>query len=214
MFQIVRRKIIASYISSTIPAILFAILLVDYEGYNQGDAFAGWTYTCFLFIGAIVLIYGSLISTGLEYIHCKRIYIPNYIYVFLHGVFGVLGTFFFTISPYLICAGFFIAAFYGIADRYIHNLKEKNRELLFLMSVPLILFGGGLIYFGVASIPEPPFTKEDALESVRDENEAYASFLPEEGVTREKRIGELHIKKKTEIKDLGGEVYVITFKVI
>ncbi|RRN68120.1 hypothetical protein EI200_20685 [Peribacillus simplex] len=71
--SLVKRKITVSYVTTMVTSIFLAYLYMD-DGikagtpFNLGGEFLGWLSIYSMYVGAIVLIYGNLISVGIKYL--------------------------------------------------------------------------------------------------------------------------------------------------
>jgi hypothetical protein len=71
IISLIFRKLVTTFVTTTIFSLLLAFLnLIGREEitYNQGEQFIGWFLICFMYIGVIILIYGNLVSVGIEYL--------------------------------------------------------------------------------------------------------------------------------------------------
>ncbi len=159
--------------------------------YNQGNQFIGNFFIFFICIGVIILIYGNLVSIGIEYLHKKWFQQYDWLYVLILGVFG------FVFSLY----GMLAATLYAIIDKWLdrRNSESKSVKMLFLISIASLLLSWG--YFQFTSTPMPPFTKKDAVKfATASEGTAIENFPKKigewEGILMVIKLKEKRTQKK------------------
>jgi hypothetical protein len=88
MGSYIGRKLMTTFVSTFVFSILLAFLSFhDSSGaaYNQGHALLGWFLIFFIYSGAIILIYGNLVSVGVDYIQRKWFKHQDWLYVLILG---------------------------------------------------------------------------------------------------------------------------------
>ena len=96
--SLIVRKLITTFVATTIcsaPFGFFNIIGGSEVTYNQGNQFIGWFFIFSMYIGAIILIYGNLVSIGIEYLQRKWFPRQDWLYVIILGVFGLANGIFF-----------------------------------------------------------------------------------------------------------------------
>src|SRR5690606_16348941 len=108
--------------------------------------------------GVIILIYGNLVSIGVEYLQTKWFKNLDWLYVMILGVFGLANGIFFQERTFAIF-GMFAAILYALIDKWLVKRKtnSKSMKLFFLLPIASLLICWG--YFQLTSPPTPPFTK-------------------------------------------------------
>ena len=56
------RKLIATFVTTILVAMVISLLNIDMAIYEQGNHFVGWTFFFFCYVGAVILVYGNIIS--------------------------------------------------------------------------------------------------------------------------------------------------------
>jgi hypothetical protein len=140
--KMIQRKLTASFAVSASISILFAFFTVkDSEPvYGLETAFLGWLLLFMLYAGAIVFLYGNLVSFLLEALQ-KRVAVlrKDWFYIFLHGVFGLANGLLFQ-NTIAAIYGMGAALLYALLDRWLFRRKGST---LFIVSP---LFCAGLLW--------------------------------------------------------------------
>ena len=136
----ISRKLIATFVTTILVAMVMSLLNIDMTIYEQGNHFVGWTFFFTLYVGAVILVYGNIISVGVELLQKKYFILHRWLYVGILGVFGAL----FGIAykeMTLAIAGFSSAIFFALIDLWLIKNSYKTKQLFFLILSPfLILF--------------------------------------------------------------------------
>ena len=213
--RLVKRKITVTYVTTVVISIIFTCLYMSSRvkmenPYNLGGEFLSWLLIYSMYVGAIVLIYGNLVSVGLEYLHKKWFVKYTWLYVWLHGMFGLFNGLIFQ-APALALAGMIVALFYALIDRwlYVREKVQPSTKMFFLFPV----VAGGLLsgYFQVISEPLPPFTMEDAVEFATDGEGNITENFPENVGKWNVIIDSYYVERETAAKEIGKEKYIIIF---
>jgi len=136
--NIIIRKIMTTIVTTTIVLEvigLFATVDNSETAYNQGQQFIGWILFLFMYVGVVILLYGNLVSIGIEYIQSKWFPQKDWLYVCILGIFGLASGFFFQ-EIILAWFGMFAAILYGIIDKWIYKKMENDKIIkMFLLKL-------------------------------------------------------------------------------
>jgi hypothetical protein len=207
------RKLITTFVSTFMFSILLAFLSFHdstVTSYNQGNAFIGWFLIFFMYSGAIILIYGNLVSVGVDYLQRKWFKHQDWLYVFILGVFGLVNGVFFQEKMFALF-GMFAAVLYALIDKRLYKRKLENKSIKMFLLIPivsLVLFWG---YFQYMSPPMPPFTMEDAVESATSGVGTALENFPKEIGTQEIIIDGYQVIRKTKVEEIEKEYYLVSF---
>lgn len=150
------RKFTAFYVSTIIISIL-----ISAGSFGNGepiyiDSFLGWAYILLIVVGGIILVYGNLISLGIEYVTNRWLKESSIVFVLLHGLFGALPIIWFlqwTLTLYAAAA----ALLYALVDRWIFHRSNKNKHTWPVHAIAPVLFLILLAIFMVKSHPVPNY---------------------------------------------------------
>ena len=93
----ISRKLIVSFVTAVLVAMVLSLFNLDLANYEQGNHFVGWTFIFFMYAGAVILVYGNIISIGFELLQRKyfvslQVVIRSYSWTFWsiswHPLFG------------------------------------------------------------------------------------------------------------------------------
>ncbi|WP_174616047.1 hypothetical protein [Virgibacillus ihumii] len=153
------RKIVTTFFVVMFVSLFFACsyVLGGNPKYDVGDKLMLWSLFYMVYVGPIVLIYGNLVSVFLEYWQKSWSRPRDWLYVVLHGVFGLANGLLFG-SPIFAVLGAVAALFYAIIDRWLYSRKLKGkRNRLYLLLIPFIAYGLLWGILQLASPSPPPF---------------------------------------------------------
>jgi hypothetical protein len=212
--QMIRRKFLAT-LASTLICSLILSLFETFNGngplYNSGNHLLGWSVVYFMYIGAIILIYGNLVSIGVEYLQKKWFRDRDWLYVVILGLFGLANGLLF--SEFLMAfSGLAAAVIYGVIDVWIAKRMKRNQSIKIVAIAPAAAY---FLAWGLGqgmSPPLPPFTEENAVEFVVSGTGTMIDNFPKEIGAREETINGYRVKRETLVKEIGHETYVVTFK--
>ncbi|MFJ7977170.1 hypothetical protein JNUCC23_03585 [Peribacillus sp. JNUCC 23] len=213
--SLIKRKLTATFVTTMIPSMILAYLYMadsvksEYP-YGLGGSFLGWLSIYSMYIGIIVLIYGNLVSVGLEYLQKKWFVKHIWLYVLLHGFFGLANGWLFQEST-LALSGMIVALFYALIDRWLFVRAKVQKSFKMFFLVPFVICGLLWGYFQIMSEPLPPFTVEDAVEFVTDGDGTVTDNFPKNVGKWEGQIDGYYVEKETAAKEIGKEKYLITF---
>jgi hypothetical protein len=213
MGSLILRKLTTTCVAATIFSVLLVFFSIK-DGfefvYNQGNQFIGWFFIYLMYIGAIILIYGNLVSIGIEYLQRKWFQQYDWLYVLILGVFGSANGILFQEGT-LAFAGMLAAILYAIIDKWLYkrNTKGKSVKMFFLIPIALLLFCWG--YFQFTSPPMPPFTKEDAVNFATSGEGTVIEHFPKDIGKWEGTIQGYQVERETTAKEIGEEIYIVTF---
>ncbi|WHY66838.1 hypothetical protein [Neobacillus sp. SuZ13] len=209
-----KRKLIATSVSTIVTTgllLFFSIQANPEDVYNQGNQFIGWFLFFLIYIGVIVLIYGNLVSIGVEYIQRKWFRQHDWLYVLIVGAFGsVIGVV--LKEKTLAFYGMFAAILYAVIDKWLYKWASKNKrvKMLFLFPLAFLFIAWGYLQF--ISPPMPPFTKEKAVEFATDGSEGTTiEKFPKKIGKWEGTIDGYQVKRETNVQEKEDEVYMVTF---
>jgi hypothetical protein len=214
MHSMLFRKFITTLVCTLTISIILAFL-TSYEdygtvNYNQGNAFLGWFLIYVMYAGVIILIYGNIVSIGLEFLFKKWLNRLQWLYILLHGVFGLLNGLIFQ-EKMLALYGMGAALLYAMIDRWIYARREKYKSIKLFLIVPLgtilILWG----YLQIISPSMPPFTKEDAVKYTTAGEGTAIDYFPNEIGIWQGTVEGFQIERETSVKEIGNEIYIVTF---
>ncbi|KWW22076.1 hypothetical protein AS888_05955 [Peribacillus simplex] len=213
--SLIKRKITVTYVTTAVTSFIFVYLYMAdgmKEGttYNLGGEFLRWVFLYSMYVGAIVLIYGTLVSVVIEYLQRRWFIKHTWLYILLHGLFGLLNGLFFQETS-LVIAGMVAALFYAFIDRWLYvRDKAQQTTKLFLLFPPLAC-GLLCVYFQIISEPLPPFSTEDAVEFATDGEGTFTEVFPKYVGKVDEMIHGYHVERETSAKGIGKEKYLITF---
>lgn len=207
------RKLTTTFLATTIFSFLL-VLISSKDGfefvYNQGNQFIGWFFIYFMYIGAIILIYGNLVSLVIEYLQGRWFQRYDWLYVLILGVCGLANGLFFqegTLAIY----GMLAAILYALVDKWLYKRKIKGKSIkgYFLIPIfPLLICWG---YFQLISPPVPPFTKEEAVHFATSGEGTVIDYFPKEIGKWEGSIEGYQVIRETGAKEIGQETYLVSF---
>lgn len=211
----VLRKIITTLVSTTIASLLLAFFSVKYETmntvmYNQESHFLGMFMLFFIFVGAVILIYGNTVSIGVEYLQRKWFPRHSWLYILLLGLFGLANGVIFE-GMYLAFYGMLAALLYAVIDKWVQHRFTRNKGIKMFFIVPLVtgFIMWGHLYF--MSTPMPPFTAIDAVESATAPTGTVTDSFPRKVGIWEGTVDSYSVQKETKVRELDKEIYIVTF---
>ena len=176
----------------------------------MGGEFLAWLAIYSLYVGVIVLIYGNLVSVGLEYL--QKAWFKNHIwlYVLLHAFFGLANGLIFQELGFAI-AGMVVAFVYALIDRWLYVREKVQKSIKLFFILPILTCGLLWGYFEMISKPLPPFTMEDAVEFATAPDGTVTDVFPKEIGKWAGVIEGYHVERETTAIEVGKETYIITF---
>ncbi|MGB3259981.1 hypothetical protein [Paenisporosarcina sp.] len=213
IISLIFRKLVTTFVTTTIFSLLLAFLnLIGREEitYNQVEQFIGWFLICFMYIGVIILIYGNLVSVGIEYLQRKWFKRHDWLYVVILGFFGLANQIIFPDFQMAI-VGVLAALLYAMIDKLLYRKMTESKSLKLFFFIPitsLMIFWG---YFHVVSPAMPPFTKEDAIEFATSGEGTVIDHFPREIGQWEGKINGYQVTRESNAKEIGKEIYLVTF---
>lgn len=210
--KILSRKLITTVFVTALVSLAMAFFtLKDFaDTYHMGNHLMGWTAVYFMYVGAIILIYGNIVSIALEYSQKKWFSDNHWLYIALHGVFGLANGLFF-LNGLMAIFGMTAALLYAFIDRWMlfKAAEQKNVELIVLIPVFLYMFFWGALEY--ISPEEPPFTKEDAVAFATLGDGSVTDVFPNKIGKWQGVIGTYEVTRETAVKRSGNEKYIVTF---
>ncbi|MFT8323017.1 MAG: hypothetical protein ABF649_19295 [Bacillus sp. (in: firmicutes)] len=150
----INRKLITTFILTTVISSImsFAYLRGWGELPIQGTFFLGWFAVYAMYVGVVILLYGNIVSLLIEYFHIKRCFLPSWLYILLHGIFGLANGLIFHevnagVNVVLLFYSCMAALFYGLIDRWIYIRTEAGKSLSLPIAVPMVVFVSCYLYF-------------------------------------------------------------------
>ena len=209
------RKMTAAFFVTMVTSMILAYWYIsagmnEEPSYQLGVNFLGWTFLYTLYVGAVVLVYGNLVSGTIEYVQKKGFIKHNWLYVLCHGLFGLLFGFLFQ-EPGLAVAGMAVAVLYAFIDRWMCARENDSVSIKLLFLSPIV--AGGLLwgYFQSVSEPMPPFTAVEAIEFAAGGDDSVVAAFPKKASIWKGRIGGYYVERETSAKEIGKEKFMITF---
>ncbi|MCF3944804.1 hypothetical protein [Oceanobacillus alkalisoli] len=207
------RKLTTTFVTTAFLSTFFALFTfnIGFEAeYNQGNQFLGWLYVYMLYIGLIILLYGNMVSMAIEYLQGKWFQQHDWLYVTLHGLFGLANGILFQ-SLLAAVYGMAAAFSYGIIDKWLHarSKEAKKMKVVFFIPVAAIVLCWG--YLQIISPPMPPFTAEDAILEATSGEDSITEGFPRYVGQREEKIEDYRVIKETNVEKVGKETYLVTF---
>lgn len=180
--SIIIRKIVTTFVAALIFSAILSFFSLNGSSeilFNKGNLFIGWFIVYFMYIGVIMLIYGSIVSIGIEYLQRKWFQQHDWLYVLILGVFGLANGLFFEESTFAFL-GMLAAISYAIIDKWIYKRYSRRKSVKYFVLIPmaslLICWG----YFQLTSPPMPPFTKDDAVVFATSGEDTVIDHFPKE----------------------------------
>lgn len=209
--QFIIRKLLSTFVSTLTTAALFAFfgVVTSDETHLLENQFVGWLLVFTIYIGLVVLVYGNLVSVTVEYLQGKW-FSHDWLYVLLLGVFGLLNGVFFQ-EGVLALYGMGVALFYGVIDKWIARRNTLDKTVIPFLLVPIVLVIVSWGYLFVSSEALPPFTKEDAVAFATSGEGSTIEQFPSSIGTWEGEIDGMHVIRETAVKEVGSEIYTVTF---
>lgn len=213
--SLIMRKLITTIIATIIFSIVLAFgSLIGNDlniVYNQGNDFIGWFFIYFLYIGVIILIYGNLVSVGIEFVQRKWFQEHDWLYILLHSIFGLVNGVIFQ-ERTLAFFGVLAALLYACIDRWLFKKELNSTSVKMLFVLPIIALFLCWGYFQLISPPMPAFTKEDAVEFATDVEGTIENAFPKEIGKWQGTIDGFQVERETEVIEIEDEIYIVTFK--
>ncbi|MDR7073312.1 hypothetical protein [Fictibacillus barbaricus] len=148
-----RRKLFAPLISAIILSVLMGLTSM-FNGGNLGFSFIFWSFFYFMYTCIIILVYGNLISSLIEFFFNKwgrEDKFTRSFYILLHGVFGIIVAPLLSAHWSLAIFGGTAAIIYGFLDVWMLSRFKRGQGLgrlplnlasMFLVvSLILVIFG-------------------------------------------------------------------------
>ncbi|WP_346726685.1 hypothetical protein [Bacillus suaedaesalsae] len=211
--SLIWRKVVTTFVAAVIFS---AILGYGSEGaiqqveYNQGNQFIGWTFIYFLYIGVIMLIYGNLVSIGIEYLQSKWFRKQDWLYVIILGVFGLANGLLFQEVSFAIL-GMIAAILYAVIDKWIYRRMLKDKGIVWFIIVPVVAI---FITWGTLQLlspPMPPFTADDAVAFATSGEDMETEYFPREIGVWKGNVEGFEVKRETSAEEIDKEIYLVTF---
>ena len=211
--SLIFRKLGTTFVTTIIFSLLLASLnLIGREEitYNQGDQFIGWFLIFFMYIGVIILIYGNLVSVGIEYLQQKWFKRHDWLYVIILGFFGLANQIFFQ-ELQMAIVGVLAAFLYAVIDKWFFKRVAESKSIKMFFLIPITSLLIFWAYFHVISPAMPPFTKEDAIEFATSGEGTFIDHFPREIGQWEGKINGYQVTRESNAKEIGKEIYLVTF---
>ncbi|WP_138416070.1 hypothetical protein [Aquibacillus sediminis] len=212
MGKVINRKLITTFVTVTMISLLLAFTFMSQpsETYNLGNKLMAGSYFYMIYVGAIVLVYGNTVSFLIESIFRKWLPYRHWMFILLHGVFGLANGLLFQHWTFALY-GMGAAVFYAITDRWIYIRNQKQKSMKGFLIVPIVLYGFSWGILEMISPDLPPFTKEDAVQFATSGKGTSIEQFPEKIGEIEETIADYKVTRTTEVKENGHESYFVTF---
>lgn len=210
MKRLIYRKLVTTYFATTMISLLLAYLYIngDFSDPNLGNSVFGWTFFYMIYVGTIILLYGNLVSIGIEYFQRKWKAPHSWLYILLHGIFGLAnGLLFQELMSAVV--GMAAALLYAVIDRWLYKIKKKGIKLFIF--IPIIVYALMWGCLQVLSPPTPPFTADDAVEYATSGKGTAIELFPEEIGKWSGEIDGYHVVRKTSVEKVEHQVYIVIF---
>jgi hypothetical protein len=214
LYDLIKRKFVTTVLATMIASMLLSFYAIKSNTeyvYNQGEQFIGWFFVILMYAGAIILIYGNLVSIVVEYVQKKWFEKHDWLYVVILGMFGLANGFIFREVSFAFY-GMLAALLYAVIDRWLYRRETEVtnvKKVLFAPAASVLLLWG---YFQAISPPLPPFTIEHAVEFATSGEGTPIENFPKEIGELEDSFDGYQIKRETSAKEIGDELYLVTFK--
>lgn len=211
--RLILRKITTTFVASAIfSAILGFGTGIESEQvhYNQGTAFLGGTFIFFLFISVIMLIYGNIVSIGIEYLQRKWFKEQDWLYIIILGVFGLGNGLIFQDMVFAVL-GMIAAILYAVIDKWLYRRMQKDKGIVWFFIVPVvaIFITWGTLQF--ISPTMPPFTADDAVAIATSGEDMENEYFPKQIGVWEGDVDGFAVKRETSAEEIEDELYLVTF---
>ncbi len=210
MSTFIVRKLLATYVAAAITSIILASLGTTSKFELEKD-FAGLTFFTIYYIGIIVLIYGNLSSSFIEYIHYKWFKKSTWLYIVLHGIFAAALGFVFNSWDLwqFTLIGVVVAIFYACIDRWVDKDIENENKVAIILLTPFLLFG---LFWGYFKVSSPPYKPEHAIEQTLNGFFTEESRIFPEKIGRwEGKIDRFNVVRETAVEEIEKNTYIVTF---
>lgn len=207
--NLLERKILATIVTTlTLVIVLSGFMLeintdLNPEEADYGMAFVVTTMAVGIYGGLIILVYGNIVSLLIEFVLKRWFKVKTVVFILLHGFFGLVLIF----EPILAMYGVTAALFYACMDRWIFYRTRNKKRLRMFLIVPIGIYAAIWAVLTIISTEPPPFTKEDAIAFVSG-GDTYDDQFPD----KPGKVTEGQVTRETHVKEIGDEVYLVTFK--
>ncbi|WP_010652250.1 hypothetical protein [Oceanobacillus massiliensis] len=207
------RKLTTTFITTTLFSLLFVFYYLnggfEFE-YNIGDQFITWFFVYAMYIGGVILFYGNLVSILIESLQKRWFQQYDWLYILILGLFGLANGVLFqngTAALY----GMYAAIVYGVFDKWLSKRKVKGKGEKPFLIMPMAILLVSWTYLQLTSTPMPPFTKDDAVQFATSGKGSLLADFPKSIGKWESKFEGYHITRETSAKEIGDEVYIVTF---
>ncbi|KIL77389.1 hypothetical protein [Bacillus badius] len=154
--------------------------------------------------------YGSAVSVGIEYIQRKWLKQNNWLYILLHGMFGLVNGVWFA-SWLMALHGMAAALLYAFMDRWLYKRMAEKKGIKGFVLVPLLLcvISWGVMFF--TSPSSPPFTKEEAVKFAMSGNGTVTDAFPKKAGKWQGTVNGYEVQRETSVQKEGQEIYLVIF---
>lgn len=213
----IKRKLVTTVLTASAVPLYVGVQEVINQSMGNGaytenpvDFLMIFTY----YIGLIIFLYGNMVSLLLEHIQRKWFSENNWLYVLLHGLFGLVNGVMFLHWAFAL-AGMAFALLYAVIDRWLYAVVSKWKRPYLILALPAGVFAGSLLVMQNAPQPEvPPFTGEAAIEQAVNRVGAGTAlaFFPSRQTSWNGVINGYAVTRSSNAKQAGPEVYTVTFR--
>ena len=207
------RKLTTTFVTTTLFSLLFVFYYLNggFESeYNLGNQFIIWFFVYVMYIGGIILIYGNLVSIVIESLQKRWFQQHHWLYVLILGLFGLANGVLFQDGTAALF-GMLAAIVYGVFDKWLSKRKIKGKSVKLFIIIPIAILLVSWSYLQLTSPPMPPFTIEDAVHLATSGEGSVTDDFPKSIGKWEGTIEGYHITRETSAKEIGDEVYIVTF---
>ncbi|TSB47349.1 hypothetical protein [Alkalicoccobacillus porphyridii] len=205
------RKLQAAFFATSMLSIYlsadYTIAIREQYLYELGTHFLSWLMIYFVYSGVVILIYGSLVSIFIEWVDRTFIQMAGWIYVLIHGLFGLPFGLISSFNGAVI--GGAAALTYGLIDYFI---RKKRPRFFTLPSIPLIVAVAIAFILTGLSPEQPPFTRQDAIVEAHAARDVEYDHFPKEEGTWTSVINGYDVQQEVTVNEIDNEVYIVTFR--
>lgn len=210
--HMISRKLITTVFTTAMVSLAMGLFTLRgfTDTYHLGNALMGWTYASFMYVGAIIFTYGNIVSICLEIAQKKWFAGNRWLYITLHGVFGLANGLLFN-NGLLALFGTAAALLYACVDSWIFVQSAKQKSVEYVLLVPIFIYLTAWVVFEYISPEEPPFTMENAVAFATSGDGTVTDVFPEKIGSWQGVIGEYEVTRETSAERIGNEKYIVTF---
>ncbi|MBH5319774.1 hypothetical protein I6N90_18405 [Paenibacillus sp. GSMTC-2017] len=220
MLHVLGRKVLNTYISAFALIICIPLLsmLVKGDKNYTVDSFLSWMGISGMIAFPVILIYGSLISVGLEFLLPKWIKNRSVLIITQgigHVAFGALHAILLKLDWFIYFTAW-AALVYFLMDQLLICIQNNKHRLkvwigLFLLPIVITVLVSALLPPAPPPLPVGPFTKEDAVSIATAGDGTMTRVYPDQVGKTTTEIDGYSVTRETKVSELGEETYEVFF---